>query len=68
GTGTTITMKLEAGNDKFCLTVADDGPGFSTDTDSRSFGLDLVRSLVKQLGGTSENHFENGTYWRICFS
>ena len=52
------------------LTVHDDGVGFPTGLDFRqatSYGLQLVRLLTEQLGGTIEMTREHGTHWRLMF-
>jgi two-component sensor histidine kinase len=52
------------------LSVRDNGVGFPPDVDFRdtpSLGLQLVNSLVTQLGGTLELHSNGGTEFRIVF-
>lgn len=63
-----VTMGKEG--DQFVLTVSDNGIGFPEDTDfrkSKSLGLQLVTSLVKQLDGTIELHRNHGTKFTIIF-
>ncbi len=59
------------GNNRFLLTVSDNGIGFPADVDFRStesLGLQLVCTLIDQLEGTIELHREQGTEFRIAFS
>ncbi|WP_161968146.1 sensor histidine kinase [Fimbriiglobus ruber] len=52
------------------LVVADDGPGFPAGVDFRdttSFGLQLVNTLVRQLGGEIELITGRGTTFRVRF-
>lgn len=52
------------------LVVSDDGVGFPEDLDYRktkSIGMELVTSLVKQLDGTIELDRSGGTTFRIKF-
>jgi len=53
------------------LTVADDGAGFPRDLDFRNtdtLGMQLVRTLSQQIGGSIELHSAGGTEFRISFS
>jgi two-component sensor histidine kinase len=48
----------------------DDAVGFPTGLDfsqATSYGLQLVRLLTEQLGGTIEMTREHGTHWRLMF-
>jgi two-component sensor histidine kinase len=48
------------------LIVADNGKGITgKTTDSRSFGMKLVHTLVEQLNGTLQQEQENGTLYKI---
>ena len=56
---------------KFELIVSDNGIGFPKDLDFRnteSLGLQLVITLVKQLGGAIELHSNGGTEFKISFT
>ena len=58
-----IYLKAES-QSTYTLTVHDDGIGLPTDFEERrkkSFGLQLVSSLAKKLGGTIEFQNNNGT-------
>ncbi|NJL57661.1 sensor histidine kinase [bacterium] len=53
------------------LVIRDDGIGFPKDLDLRqvdSLGLELVRSLTKQIQGILEMERCNGTLFRLTFS
>jgi two-component system, sensor histidine kinase PdtaS len=50
------------------LTIADNGQGLPAGFDlaqSKSFGLKLVNSLIKQLSGKLDYCAENGTCWKL---
>lgn len=56
---------------KLELSVSDNGlsrQAITENSDKTSFGLKLVATLVKQLNGTLNYSFENGTTFRIEFS
>jgi len=58
------------GENEFQLTVADDGVGMAEDPISvktRSFGLELVKTLVDQLHGQIAFDTAGGTEFRITF-
>ena len=58
-------------NNKFTLTVSDNGIGFPRDLDFRkteTLGLQLVITLVEQLGGTIELYRNGGTEFKIKFT
>ena len=54
-------------NDQACLTVRDDGPGFSTDAVEKGMGSRLIEGFVSQLGGHYEFISDNGTVFRMTF-
>ncbi len=65
-----IELQPEA-DEKYLLTVSDNGKGFPSDLDFRnslSLGLKLVITLTKQLGGTIELNRSAGTSFIIKFS
>jgi two-component sensor histidine kinase len=62
-----ITLKFKKQDGLFVLCVADNGKGFTEDPHSRSFGLQLVKSLVLQLNGNYTLGFDSGTCWEITF-
>ena len=67
-----ICIDLHPDNDsKFTLVVSDNGVGFPKGLDFRStesFGLQLVISLVDQLGATIELDSSAGTAFKITFA
>ncbi len=67
-----IYIKMGTGSDnRYNLTISDDGPGFSRDFDFDkvdSLGLNLIRGLCKQLGGTLEYSSDQGCRINITFN
>jgi len=67
-----IRVALRSDNaNKFALIVSDNGVGFPKDLDFRNtetLGLQLVTTLVKQLGGTIELDRSGGTEFKITFT
>ena len=62
---------LRDDNNKFKLTVSDNGIGFPRDVDfqqTESLGLQLVRILTDQLSGSIELHRSSGTKFIITFT
>ncbi|MGQ9579296.1 MAG: sensor histidine kinase [Candidatus Aminicenantales bacterium] len=66
-----IIVRLERAEDKrFILSVKDNGRGLSTDFDinhPESLGLEIVKILVKQLGGSLRVTTAPGTEFQIIF-
>jgi two-component sensor histidine kinase len=62
-----LTIAFQKINSEYVLEVNDDGPGFNIFNSEGSFGIKLIHSLVKQLGGTSKVASDNGTHWQIRF-
>ncbi|MEX2445228.1 MAG: PAS domain S-box protein [Alkalispirochaeta sp.] len=64
-----VSIVLDKTDAQVMLTVHDDGIGFeSVSTDSSSgFGLNIVRMLVEQLGGTLTIESDNGTKSVVTF-
>ncbi|MBM4242024.1 MAG: sensor histidine kinase, partial [Euryarchaeota archaeon] len=65
-----IRIELHPINNKFLLTVSDDGVGLGEDLDlqkTKTLGLQLVNNLVKQLDGTIELDRSHGTEFKIKF-
>jgi PAS domain S-box-containing protein len=57
----TIKVEVRASGDNFVLVVADGGPGFSVaPTSTSSLGMQLIRSLARQLRGALEFASEGG--------
>jgi PAS domain S-box-containing protein len=66
----TITIKLKSTPDQMELKVADDGIGIPKDIDienTKTLGLQLLISLVKQLDGNIEMDRGHGTEFKITF-
>lgn len=64
-----LTVRAHAGT--ILLKIADNGQGIPADIDpesSQTLGLQLVRQLVRQLGGSCELSREQGTRWEIKFA
>ena len=64
-----ISLSSEAA-DYYTLTVQDNGSGFPTDLDFRntkSLGLQLVCSLIKQLHGTIDLEHQHGAAFKMTF-
>ena len=58
-------------NNKFTLTIKDNGKGIPEDVDyynSRTVGFNLINSLVRQLGGNLVINRSEGTEFKITFS
>ncbi len=66
-----IFISLHSCDDKYKLTISDNGVGFPRDLDFKniesSLGLKLVNSLVKQLDGSIELDKSQGTKFTIKF-
>jgi two-component sensor histidine kinase len=57
-------------DDKYQLTVFDDGTGIAKDLDitkTKSLGMKIIHKLVKQIDGELETDFSNGTKFIIKF-
>ncbi len=63
-----IEVKLLATDNGYFLSVCDNGDGFVGELSKKSFGLELVRSLVKQLDGNCNVVSKEGTCWNIDFA
>jgi len=64
-----IILKQEKDN-RTALIIKDNGSGFPKDLDfknTKTFGLQLVNTLVAQLGGTIELESKDGTEFNILF-
>jgi len=65
-----ITITLEQTEHNYILEVQDNGPGLPKDFDlstASSIGLRLVRRLSRQLYGTSDYEYKNGSRFIITF-
>lgn len=66
----TITVKLKDKQNKKELTISDDGVGLPKEysvEDSETLGLQLVHTLVSQVGGTLSVSTEKGTTFTLLF-
>ena len=65
----TLDIHTEYKTDKNKITFSDTGSGLSKEIHSASsgFGLTLIKSLVKQLSGSLEYSYNNGSYFTIYF-
>ncbi len=61
----TITVDLSTRDHEVVLTVSDDGVGIRTETDDGAIGMELVRTLARQIDGTAELHRDQGTRWVV---
>lgn len=66
-----IDVVLKEENDKLRLIIADNGPGIPEGFDfkkSRSLGMKLVHSLIRQLQGELTQTNDNGCRWELSMS
>lgn len=66
-----ITIDLQLINGRYVLIFSDDGVGIAPEIDfhkSKTLGLQLIKTLVKQLEGTIELDTRNGTEYIISFN
>jgi two-component sensor histidine kinase len=74
GRGGQVVVEVRSDGEEsgqYRLVIWDDGVGIPTATDVRntaSLGLQLVNSLIRQIGGTVNLCRENGTRFDIRFS
>ncbi len=63
-----ITMNLESEGDRYCLTVADDGQGFSLGTavDANSHGLRLMKFRATMINGWLSIESQPGKGTKVC--
>lgn len=65
-----LKINVEKNKSQLVLTIEDNGVGLAADFDfsqTESFGLKLVHSLVKQLGGNIKWTANEGTQWELEF-
>ena len=65
-----ISIDFHKKNDKYILTLQDNGIGLPDDLNlekTKSLGLRLINSLVSQLNGKLEVTLNNGTSFKITF-
>jgi two-component sensor histidine kinase len=69
--GNRLSVRLARGGEaEYELTITDDGPGFpegATPDDSKSLGLRIMRSLIRQLRGTLLTQSLDGAVVRVVF-
>lgn len=63
-----LHIKLATMPEKYQLQISDNGPGMQNDGKTKTFGLDLINSLLKQLDGDMEVDTESGTKVTVKFS
>jgi Signal transduction histidine kinase len=66
-----VSLKQETDDQRFVLTVADDGVGLPPDLDFKNtmtLGLELVNNLTKQIDGEIELDRSHGTEFKIRFN
>jgi PAS domain S-box-containing protein len=65
-----ISINLKTEDEKIILSITDDGVGLSENFDlkkTKTLGLRLVKTLVRQIDGSLELHRNNGTEFDIKF-
>ena len=65
-----ISIKFHPHGEKYVLTVSDNGTGFPEGIDfknTKTLGLQLVNTLVKQLSGSIDIYSSSGTSFKIIF-
>ena len=70
GKGGNISISMKQENGRVYLSVVDDGVGLthsSPENNEKKIGLELIKTLSKQLNGTFAIHSKNGTSVTIDF-
>jgi two-component sensor histidine kinase/DNA-binding response OmpR family regulator len=68
GTGSiSVALSPSQSGDEAMVVFGDDGVGFIEAGDSTRHGLQLVRRLMEQVGGTATVHSVHGTKWALTF-
>ncbi|MEJ8800824.1 sensor histidine kinase [Pontibacter sp. H249] len=62
-----LKIKLTSHQNDYLLQVYDNGPGMQTNGKTKTFGIELVNSLLKQLDGSMDVDTEKGTEVSIRF-
>lgn len=62
-----IRVDLVHRDDVGALTIADDGIGFASQTESKRHGVGLIKRLMQQAKGTGEVESSHGTVWTLRF-
>ncbi|TRX54842.1 sensor histidine kinase [Fulvivirga sp. M361] len=60
-----LTIALKEIDQQLIIDVIDNGIGFKDHNSKGSFGLYLIKSLTKQLGGSFEKVASPGTHWKV---
>jgi two-component sensor histidine kinase len=63
----TVTLTRSADVHEAILTIQDDGVGFTAKAETSRRGMDLVRRLTEQIGGTLNVQSEKGTVCTLAF-
>jgi two-component sensor histidine kinase len=63
----TVTLARSVGVSRAILTVQDDGVGFVVNAETSRRGMDLVRRLAEQIGGTLTLQSEEGALCTLTF-
>ena len=63
-----LRIKLANLEKEYLLVIQDNGPGIQQSREKKTFGMDLVHSLLKQLDGSLEYAAEAGSTFTIRFS
>ena len=69
--GTVWVMLERLNNEEFKLTVSDNGIGLPDNFDNmlhKSLGMQLVKTLVRQMKGTLQSYNNNGAVFEVQFS
>jgi two-component sensor histidine kinase/DNA-binding response OmpR family regulator len=68
GTGSiSVALSLSPSGDAATIVFADDGVGFVEAGSSTRHGLQLVRRLMEQVGGSATVHSDHGAKWTMTF-
>jgi two-component sensor histidine kinase len=62
-----VSLSLGQSGKDATIIFADDGVGFSERGDSARHGLQLVRRLMEQVGGSATLRSDHGTEWTLTF-
>ena len=62
-----VSLSLSQSGKDATIIFADDGVGFSDTGDSARHGLQLVRRLMEQVGGSATLRSDHGTEWTLAF-
>jgi two-component sensor histidine kinase len=60
-----LTVRLHRDENQLHLTIRDDGPGIAGDARTNGMGTKLITSFVRQLGGQSSIHNDDGAVFTL---